>query len=55
MENCISKIFRDHFFAFEQLLKNYILLSRGMMRLALDRDTKRKYMGVYSIKKATYF
>ena len=55
MGNCISKILRDHCFAFEQLLKNYILLSRGMMRLALDRGTKRKCMGVYSIKKATYF
>ena len=36
MGNNISKILKDHFFTFEELLKNDILLSSGMMRLALD-------------------
>ena len=46
MGNCISQIFKDHFFAFEELLKNDILLSHGMMRLALDWGTKRTCTGV---------
>ena len=55
MGNCISKINKDHFFAFEELLKNDILLSGRMMRLALDWGTKRTCMGVYSIKKAILY
>ena len=54
MGNCISKILRDSLFAFEELLRNDILLSSRMMRLALDWDTKRTCTGVHSIKKATY-
>ena len=55
MGNCISKILKDHFFAFEELLKNDILLSGGMMRLALDWSTKITCTGVYSIKKAVLY
>ena len=55
MGNCISKTLKDHFFAFEEFLKNDILLSGGMMRLALDWGTKRTCMGVYSIKKAMLY
>ena len=55
MGNCISKINKDHFFAFEELPKNDILLLGRMMRLALDWGTKRICMGVYSIKKAILY
>ena len=54
MGNCISKILKHYFFAFEELLKNDTLLSGGMMRLALEWGTKRKYTGVHLIRKTTY-
>ena len=55
MGNCVSKTLKDRFFAFEEFLKNYILLSGGIMRLALDWGTKRTYMAVYSIKKTVLY
>ena len=54
MGNCTSKILKDHFFAFQEFLKNDTLLSGGMMSLALDWGTKVTCMEVHSIRKATY-
>ena len=49
MGNVISKTLKDHFFAFEELLKIDILLSGGVMRLDVDWGTKGTCTGVYSI------
>ena len=52
MGNCVSKINKDYFFAFEEEMKNDILFSNGMKRPALDMVTRGKaYTGVHSIKK----
>ena len=51
MANCISKINKDHFFAFEEFMKNDILFLKGKARLVLDMGTRGTNMGVHSIRK----
>ena len=51
MENCISKINKDHFFAFEEEMKNTILFFKGKTRFSLDILTGGTHMRPYSIKK----
>ena len=52
MGNCISKINKEHFFVFEEFMKNDILLLKGKVRSDLERGIRGKtYTGFYSIKK----
>ena len=52
MGNCISKINKDHFFAFEEIRKNDILFSKGKTRLLLEIYARGKgYTGFHSIRK----
>ena len=44
MGNCISKIIKDYFSAFEEEMKNDILFSNGMTRIALDMATRVKHI-----------
>ena len=53
-ETVFQRSLNTIFFAFEELLKNDILLSDGMMRLALDWGTKRTCARVHSVRKNTY-
>ena len=55
MGNNISRILKDPFFAFEELLKNEVLLSGGTMRFFFHWGTKRICSGVHSIKKALLY
>ena len=50
MRSCISRILKDHFFAFEELLKNDVLFSGGMMRLVFEWGNKTRCTGVHSTK-----
>ena len=50
MGNCISKMNKDHFFAFEEM-KNFALFFKGNTRFGLDMLTGGTYMKLYSIKK----
>ena len=47
MGNCISKINRDLFFAIKESMKNDILFSNGIKRLALDMTTRGTYRGYF--------
>ena len=40
MENCISKINKDRFFAYENEMKNRILFLKGKIRRAVEMGTK---------------
>ena len=52
MGNCISKINKDHFLAFEEQMKNDILFFKGKTRSATEMSSSgKKYAGVHSIKK----
>ena len=51
MGRCISKINRDHLFAFEEFMKNDILFSNRTTRHGLDIVTSKTYMGIHSIRK----
>ena len=51
MGNCISKILKDHFFAFEKGMKNKTSFEKGRVRRGLDMVTSRTYIKLYSIKK----
>ena len=51
MGNCISKINKDLFFTIKEFMKNYILFSNGIKRLALDMTTRGTYRGATSIIK----
>ena len=52
MRNCISKINKDHFFAFEEAMKNDTSFFKGKTRSDLERGTRGKtYTGFHSIKK----
>ena len=51
MGSCISKINKDRFFAVEELMKNDILFSGGIIRFGLDMLTGGTYMRLHSIKK----
>ena len=42
MGNCISKINKDHFFAFEEEMKNNILLFKGRIRCVIEMYTRGK-------------
>ena len=44
MGNCISKINKDHFFVYEELMKNKILFSKGKARHALELGTRVSYI-----------
>ena len=51
MGNCISKINKDHFFAFEEEIKKMTLFFKGKTRPGLDMVTRGTYKGSHSIKK----
>ena len=51
MGNCISKINKDHFFAYEEFIKNDIFFSKGIPKLKLDMFIRGSYTGAYSMKK----
>ena len=51
MENCISRISKDHFLAFEERMKNKALFEKGSVRRGHDMVTGGTYMKLYSIKK----
>ena len=52
MGNCISKINKDHFFAFEENIKNEILFCKKKARSSIEICARgKKSTGVYSIKK----
>ena len=51
MGNCISKINKDHFFAFEEEMKNFVLFYKENTWFGLDMLTGGTYMRLYSIKK----
>ena len=42
MVNCILKINKDHFFVFEEFMKNEILFSKGKVSSDLERGTRGK-------------
>ena len=44
MGNCISKINKDHFFVYKELMKNYILFSKRMTERALEMVTSEVYI-----------
>ena len=50
MENCISKIYKDRFFAYENEMKNGILFLKGKVRRAVEMGTKGgTHVGVHSL------
>ena len=51
MGNCISKINKDHFFAYKEFMKNDIFFSKGIPGFRVDMFTRRTYTGTHSIKK----
>ena len=52
MGKCISKINKDHFFAFEEEMKNDILFFKGKIRCVIEMCGRgKKYTGIHSIKK----
>ena len=51
MGNYISKNNKDHFFAFEEGMKNITSFEKGRVRRGLDMVTGGTYMNLYSIKK----
>ena len=51
MGNCISKMNKDHFFAFEEEMKNFAFFFKGDTRFGLDMLTGGTYMKLCSIKK----
>ena len=52
MGNGISKINKDHFFAFEEKMKNDILFFKGKIRCIIEMCARgKKYTGIHSIKK----
>ena len=52
MENCISKVNKDHFFTFEEKMKNDILLFIGKTRCMIEMFARgKKHTGILSIKK----
>ena len=48
--NCISRFSKDHFFAFEEEMKNKASFEKGRVRCGLDMVTGGTYMKLYSIK-----
>ena len=51
MGNCISKMNKYHFFAFEEEMKNDILFIKGKTRCVIEMCTRgKKYTGIHSIK-----
>ena len=50
MENCISKISKDRFFALEEFMKKKTSFEKGRVRPGLDRLIGGTYTSIYSIK-----
>ena len=50
MGNCISKISKDHFFAYGEYFKNETSLEKGKIRRGLDMVTGGTYTRIHSIK-----
>ena len=46
MGNAFSKINKDHFFAYEEFMKNDIFLENGIKRLRLDMVTRGAIRGL---------
>ena len=51
MGNCISKTNKDHFFVYDEFIKNDIFFSNGIIRLGIDMVSRGTYTGLHSIKK----
>ena len=52
MGNCISKINKDRFFAYEESMKNNIPFFKGNARVFFEMCARNKtYTGLHSIKK----
>ena len=52
MGNCISKINKDYFFAFEEEMKNDISFFKGTARTGREMwAMSKRYAGVHSIRK----
>ena len=51
MGNYISKIIKDHFFAFEEFLKENIQMFERNARIFLEMYAGKTYSGLHSIKK----
>ena len=51
MGNHISKTNKDHFFGFEEGMKNKTSFEKGRVRRGLDMFTGGTYMKLYSMKK----
>ena len=52
MVNCISKINKDHVFAFEEEMKNDIFFFKGKTRCIIEMCARgKKYTGTHSMKK----
>ena len=50
--DCISKINKNHFFAFEEEMKNDILFFKGRTRCIIEMCARdNKYTGIYFIRK----
>ena len=50
--NSISKIDKDHFFAFEEEMKNDVLFLKGKTRFIIEMCARgKKYTGIHSIRK----
>ena len=52
MGNCISKINKDHFFAFEEEMKHDILFFKGKTGCIIEMcDRSKKHTEIHTIKK----
>ena len=49
MGNYISKINKDPFLVYEEVIKNDFLLAKGVLRRALDMGTKGTCTGAHSL------
>ena len=49
MGNCISKINKDSFLIFDEVLKSDLSLTKGFVRDILDMSTQKTYAGVHSL------
>ena len=51
MRNSISKVNKDHFFAFKEFMKNDFLFSKGKAKFVPDMGTRGTCVGVFSMRK----
>ena len=49
MGNCISKINKDPFLVYEEVIKNGLFLFEGVLRRGLDMGTNETYTGAHSL------